>query len=154
MARGRHSTPTQLKVIQGNFRKDRHAHGPRVEIGAPKCPHWLPRSAKRYWAEIAPELEKVGLISVIDSAVFVAHCDSMGRYEDVTRKLKELDALIDKTPQGYQVQSALFTVRNKLWDQVLRSAQEFGLTPAARSKIKDAGQQQLPLGGEDGWDGV
>lgn len=149
--RGRRPEPAQSKVIRGNFRGDRHSHGPQVEIGAPKCPVWLPKSAKRYWKEIAPELQKVGLIALVDSAAFSLHCDSMGRYEEVTRKLQELDSLLDETPQGFMVQSALFTVRNKLWDQVMRSAQEFGLSPAGRSRVKDVKQQSLPL---SGWDDV
>ncbi len=149
MARGRPRTPAQAKVLQGNFRKDRDQHGPKVELNAPKCPAWLPKSAKKYWKDIAPELEKVGLIGLIDTAAFAAHCDSMGRYEDVTRKLKELDDLIDETPNGYQVQSALFTVRNKLWDQVMKSATEFGMSPAARSRVKAETPQQPAM---DGWD--
>lgn len=153
MARGRRPEPAQAKVLKGNFRGDRHSHGPAVPIGAPKCPAWLPKSSKKYWRSIAPELEKAGLISLLDSAAFAAHCDSMGRYEEITRRLQDLDDLIDTTPQGYQVHSALFTIRNKLWEQVLKSGAEFGLSPASRSKVKDVAQQQLPLDG-DGWGSV
>lgn len=149
---GRPNKPAQLHVINGTARKDRHQHGPKVEIGMPDCPVWLPKTAKKYWKQIAPELVKAGLIGVVDGAAFIAHCDSMGKFEEVTRRLKTIEDTLDETPQGYQVQSALFTVRNKLWDQVMKSSNEFGLTPAARSKVKDAGQQQLPLG--DGWGDV
>lgn len=148
---GRRTKPTQLKVVGGTNRKDRDSHGPRVEIKAPKCPVWLPKAAKKYWKDIAPQLVEVGLIGVVDGAAFIAHCDAMGKYEEVTKKLKELEDMVDSTPQGYQVQSVYFTIRNKLWDQVMKSASEFGLSPAARSKVKDAGQQQLPL---DGWSDV
>lgn len=148
---GRKAAPAQSKVIRGNFRKDRDSHGPAVEMGAPKCPAWLPKSAKKYWKELAPELEKVGLIALVDSAMFAAHCDSVGKFEEVTRMLSVVEDLLDETPQGFLVQSALFTVRNKLWDQVKSSSQEFGLSPAGRSKVKEAGQQQLPL---DGWGDV
>ena len=148
----RRAEPAQVKVLKGNFRPDRHAHGPAVPLGAPDCPAWLPRAAKKYWREIAPQLERVGLISLLDSAAFAAHCDSVGKFEEVTRKLKRLEQMLDETPQGYQVQSALFTIRNKLWDQVMKSAQEFGLSPAGRSKIKDVKQQALPFG--DDWDDV
>ena len=150
MARGRRAEPAQAKVLKGNFRGDRHSHGPAVPLGIPKCPVWLPAAAKRYWKEIAPRLEQAGLISLLDGAAFAVHCDSLGKYEEVTRQLKTLEDMLDETPQGYQVQHALFTIRNKLWDQVLRSAQEFGLSPAARSKVKEVAQQQLPLG-NDGW---
>ncbi len=148
---GRRAKPAQVKVIEGNFRKDRHGHGPKVDIKAPVCPTWLPSKAKKYWSEIVPQLEQAGLIGIVDSAAFAAHCDSFGKFEEVTRKLKKLEDMIDETPQQYQVQSVLFQIRNKLWDQVLKSASEFGLSPAARSKVKDTGQQQLPLGG---WDDV
>jgi len=148
---GRRAKPAQSKVIQGNFRKDRDNHGAKVEIKAPPCPTWLPKQAKKYWKDIAPQLVDAGLIGVVDSAAFTAHCDSVGKFEEVTRKLKTIEDTIDKTPQGYQVQSALFTIRNKLWDQVLKSSSEFGLSPAARSKVKNVGQQQLPFGG---WDDV
>ena len=143
---GRKAAPAQSKVLRGNFRKDRDTHGPAVEIELPPCPSWLPNSAKQYWAEIGPQLVKSGLISVVDSAAFSLHCDSMGKYKEVCRQLQGLEDLYDKTPQGFLVQSALFTIRNKLWDQVLKSSSEFGLSPAARSKVRAADQQQLPFG--------
>lgn len=152
MARGRPKTPAQGKVIRGNFRPDRDTHGPVVELGLPECPAWLPRSAKKYWKQIGPELAKQGLIAKIDSALFAAHCDSVGKFEEVTKLLKTIEDTIDKTPQGYQVQSALFTVRNKLWDQIKSSSTEFGLSPAARSRVNASPQQQLPMG--DGWDNL
>lgn len=147
----RNKQPAQAKILKGNFRPDRDSHGPQVTIEAPKAPGWLPKEAKKYWKDIAPELVSLGLISTVDGAAFTMHCDSMGRYKDVCKKIKENgDKLTGSTPQGYAVQSALFTIRNKLWDQVLKSAREFGLTPAGRSVIKSSGQQQLPLGDE--WD--
>lgn len=146
---GRRAEPAQSKILKGNFRQDRHTHGPQVEIKAPPCPAWLPRGAKKYWNDVAPELQKVGLIGIVDTAAFAAHCDSVGKFEEVTKKLKKLDDLMDKTPQGYQVQSALFTIRNKLWDQVMKSATEFGLSPAGRGKVKADSARQPEL---DGWD--
>lgn len=145
MARGRRAAPAQSKVLQGKFRKDRDSHGPAVPTASPKCPAWLPKSGKKYWKEVAPQLVKVGLISEIDGAIFALHCDSAGKYEEVTRRLKELDDLVASTPQGFLVQDVMFTIRNKLWDQVLRSGSEFGLSPAARSKVKASDQQQLPF---------
>lgn len=150
---GRRPEPAQAKVLKGDFRPSRDTHGPRVEMRAPACPVWLPKSAKKYWREIAPQLERCGLIGLVDSAAFAVHCDSVGRYEDVTRKLKSLEQLIDETPQGYHMHSALFTVRNKLWDQVLRSALEFGLTPAGRSKVRPSNQQALPFEDSE-WDAL
>lgn len=153
MGRGRKPEPAQAKVLKGNFRSDRHSHGPQVSIEAPKCPTWLPKSAKKVWKEIAPELERAGLITLLDKTTLAAYCDSAGKFEEVTRRLVSLEQMLDKTPQDYMVQSALFTIRNKLWDQVMKAAQEFGLSPAGRTKVKDTGQQRLPFGGGE-WDDV
>lgn len=149
MSAGRRPKPAQLKVLEGNFRKDRDSHGANEgrPVGLPECPTWLPRSAKKYWNEIGPQLEKAGLISALDQAAFAAHCDSAGKFAEVTKRLKRLDDMMDKTPQNYIVQSALFTIRNKLWDQVMKSASEFGLTPAGAGKVKQPAQGQLDLGG-------
>jgi phage terminase small subunit len=88
---------------------------------------------------------------VLDGDVFAAHCDTLSRFAEVCEKLRDVEQALEETPNGFQVQSAFFTVRSKLIDQLLRSAREFGLTPAARSAIKAPEQAQLPLGG---WDDV
>jgi len=93
-------------------------------------------------------LAAAGLISVIDGDVFAAHCDTTARFAEVCAKLKEIDQVLERTPNDYLVQSALFTVRSKLFDHLIKGAREFGLTPAARSAIKAPEQTQLPL---DGW---
>jgi P27 family predicted phage terminase small subunit len=149
MTAGRRPKPAQLKVLEGNFRKDRDSHGANEQrpIGLPECPKWLPRSAKKYWSEVGPQLEKAGLISLLDQAAFAAHCDSVGKFEEITKKLKRLEDMVDYTPQNYAVQSVYFQIRNKLWDQVMKSANEFGLTPAGASKVKAPPQGQLDLGG-------
>lgn len=151
--RGRKAAPAQSNVIKGTFRSDRQTHGPQVEIAPPPCPKWLPTKAKKHWATLAAELTKVGLISLIDGDVFALHCDSMAKFQEVTEKLKNLDDMLEKTPNEYIVQSALFTIRSKLHEQIVKTAREFGLTPAGRSALKVSGQQQLPLGG-DGWESM
>lgn len=150
---GRHPEPAQAKILKGKFRPDRDTHGAKVEIGLPPCPAWLPRGAKKYWSQLGEQLVAAGLISIVDGDVFAAHCDTVAKFAEVTQKLKRIEDTLDHTPQGYQVQSALFTIRSKLHDQLVKTAREFGLTPSARSGIKDAKQQQLPLGG-DGWDTI
>lgn len=151
MARGRKAAPAQSNVLAGNFRPDRQTHGAKVEIGLPPCPKWLGRSAKKHWNDIGPTLVAAGLIAVVDGDVFAAHCDTAAKFGEVTEKLKSVEDMLDSTPQGYEVQAALFTVRNKLLEQLVKTAREFGMTPSARSSIKSPEQGQLQLGG---WDAV
>lgn len=148
---GRHAGPAQAKVLRGNFRADRQTHGPQVEIALPPCPRWLGKSAKKHWGEIGPALVRAGLLSAIDGDVLAAHCDTLAKFAEVSAKLKSIEDCLDQTPTGYAVQHALFTIRSKLHEQLVKTAREFGMTPAARSGIKEPPQGQLPLGG---WDDV
>lgn len=143
--------PAQVHQLHGTHRGDRHGAGPQVEIKAPPCPNWLPAKAKKYWSEIAPLLEQSGLVSELDMAPLALHCDSMGRYLQVAAKMKTFESLLDETPQGFMVQAALFTVRNKLWDQVMSSSRDFGLSPLGRNKVTP--QMTLPFS-DDGWGSV
>lgn len=152
MARGRKPAPAQTNVISGNFRADRHAHGPSVDIGLPPCPKWLPRRARRHWDEIGSLLEKHGLISVVDGDVFALHCDSVSRYEEICGQLKSIEDFVDHTPQNFEVQAVLVQIRNKLHEQIIKTAREFGLTPSARASLKVQSPQGNLFG--DGWDNV
>ena len=143
--------PTNLKVVQGTNRPHRNNNEPLVSLEVPPCPEYLGKEAKKYWKEISEQLVNVGLIGVVDGALFGLHCDSYGRLIEVSDHLKKMDDMLDQTPNGLEVQSALWQIRNKLWDQVLRSASEFGLSPAARSKLS---MPEKPSEKKGGWSDV
>ena len=64
-------------------------------------------------------------------------------------KLEDIDKWLAKTPNGFEVQAGFVQIRNKLQEQIIKTAREFGLTPAARSSVKVNKQQQLDLLGAD-----
>ena len=133
---GRPRKPTNLKVVQGTTRPDRLTKNePIVPLSIPKCPSFLNAEGKRYWKKTAEQLDEAGLIGSTDGAMFALHCDSFGRYEQISRGLQTLEDLVIETPNGAQQQAALWQIRNKLWEQVQKSATEFGLSPASRCKI-------------------
>ena len=70
-------------------------------------------------------------------------------YETVMEKLVDIDQWVSKTPNGFEVQAAWLQIRNKVQEQIIRTAREFGLTPAARSSVKVNKQQQLDLLGAE-----
>lgn len=139
----------RLKILEGTFRKDRDEGGAwsAKPVGAPECPSWLPRSAKKYWARISEQMAAIGLISLLDEAAFSAHCDSVGKFAEVTKKLKTIEDMVVETPNGLEIQSALFQIRNKLWDQIRSSSTDFGLTPSSGCKIKPQKAEKKTLDG-------
>ena len=147
---GRKRTPDALKIIKGTFRKDQAHDQIEVDVGVPDCPDWLNSEGKKYWSDVAPFLQENNLISVCDLSSFSLHCDSYGLFVEVSKRIENLDSMIDATPQGYEVQSVLVQIRNKLWDQVMKSKDAFGLSPQARSSIKAEPAKEKPKSPFDG----
>lgn len=154
MTAGRPPKPLQEKMLSGSrIRTDRDADAQvanaAVDLGMPPCPGWIRGAAKKHWETLGPKLVQAGLLSVVDGDVFGLHCDNMAAYELVSEKLLKVDDWISKTPNGFEVQAAWLQIRNKLQEMIIKTAREFGLTPAARSSVKVNKQQQLDLLGAD-----
>lgn len=150
MSAGRPPKSLQEKKLSGSrIRDDRDADAQvanaAVDLGMPHCPRWVQGAAKKHWDILGPKLVQAGLLSVVDGDVFGLHCDNMAAYQNVMEKLTNFDKWISKTPNGFEVQAAWLQVRNKLQEQIIKTAREFGLTPASRSTVKVNKQQQLDL---------
>ncbi|EHU2349651.1 phage terminase small subunit P27 family [Acinetobacter baumannii] len=149
---GRPSKPLQEKILSGaRIRPDRDEEAQvanaSVDLGMPPCPSWVKGAAKKHWEVLGPKLVQAGLLSVVDGDVFGLHCDNIAAYEQVCEKLTKFDDWIAKTPNDFVIQSAWLQIRNKLQELIIKTAREFGLTPAARSNVKINKQQQQDLFG-------
>ena len=149
---GRPPKSLQEKIMGGSrIRSDRdedaQVANAAVDLGLPPCPIWLNAKAKKHWDMLGPKLVQAGLLAVVDGDVFGLHCDNMAVYETVMEKLVDIDSWVSKTPNGFEVQAAWLQIRNKVQEQIIRTAREFGLTPAARSNVKINKQQQQELFG-------
>lgn len=147
---GRPPKPLQEKILSGaRIRNDRdedaQVANAAVALGMPNCPAWLNKNAKKHWETLGPALVQAGLLSVVDGDVFGLHCDNMAAYAEAMQRLQEVEKWVAKTPNGFEVQAAWLQIRNKLQEQIIKTAREFGLTPAARSTVKANKQQQLDL---------
>lgn len=149
MARPR--KPSNLKVVQGTNRPHRNNKEPVVVTEVPDCPDYLGKEAKKYWEETARQLVNAGLIGLVDTALFSLHCDSYGRYVEISRKIDTLDRMVSHSPNGMEMQSVWLQIRNKLHDQIIKTGTEFGLSPAARSKINLPAQSEKK---SDGWESI
>ena len=157
--RGPAAKPHELKVLEGN-----RGHRPlnlnetfRPEVGEPNRPRWLGREATKVWKRLAPELLRYNLLSKIDQEGFAMLCQTAGRLEQIERsiagrqaqliseKKEPADALMDRTPNGLLVQSALYQVLNKEQAKLHRLLESFGLRPDARARVTTALRAQMSL---------
>lgn len=133
--RGRKPKPTVLKLIEGNpGRRPIKGAEPKPSSDVPTCPAHLGPSAKAEWKRLARDLNRVGLLTMVDRAALAVYCQSWGRWVEAERKLQQTPPLL-KTPSGYVQQSPWLTIANKERELMARYMAELGLTPSSRSRL-------------------
>ncbi len=96
---------------------------------------FLSEAAKAEWRRLAPELHRLHLLTVLDHAVFAAYCSSFGRWITAEQAL-ETEGLTAKGSTGNNVVHPLIKIATQSARDLCRYADEFGMTPCARAKIR------------------
>lgn len=130
------SKPTNLKLVQGSYRKDRaNPSEPKTKAAIPTCPKELSGDARNEWKRITKELYTLGLITQVDRAAISAYCSAWGMFVESERQIAK-EGAIAYTPNGMPVQSPWLQIRNKSLEQLRSYATEFGMTPSSRTKVQ------------------
>ncbi len=110
---------------------------PLVLSDVPEPPDWLKIYAKIEWRVLAPELHRLGLLTVVDQTAFAAYCQSYARWRSAEELMGESgNTVIEGTgverraPQAIIAQAALADMN--------RFGSQFGLSPSARTSIHAA----------------
>lgn len=124
--------PTKLKVLQGTARKDRMpANEPQPTPIAPEMPKGLDRYAKQCWQRNVPILERLGLLTEADMEMFISYCQAWSRYCHANKRLKK----VLKEADDIEVIRRAEVSVEKAEHSVRLLANEFGLSPASRSRL-------------------
>lgn len=142
---GPRPTPTYLKLLRGNpGRRPINKNEPKPEIPAkqPAPPAWLSAYALEEWKRVAPELWRINLLTKVDVAVFAMYCEAYARWRTAEEALAVMASrdpvmrgLIARSKAGTAMENPLAYISRRAAQEMLRCAGEFGLTPAARSRI-------------------
>lgn len=111
---------------------------PKPEPVRPSCPSWLAKEAKREWRRIAAELEALGLLTRVDRAALAAYCQCYARWVAAEAALRRPDGsmtLTTTTDKGNIIQHPAVGIANKAMAEMRAFLSEFGMTPAARTRI-------------------
>ncbi len=112
----------------------------KPKFTAPDCPSHLHGSARTEWLRIIVFLEKYKLITDIDTAALALYCVAYGRWQDAEERIREIkadggDGLIVKSPNGYPIQNPYLAIANRAMEDCYKYLQQFGLSPAARTRV-------------------
>ena len=147
---GRKKTPDHLKLVKGTAQKCRmNPEAPAANVGVATAPAWLSERAAELFDQISATLLGMGIASPDDQHVLSL---AASRIEEV----EILTAVIEDAGRTYQTEAGLWKARPEvpMRNEAMRHDQsllaEFGLTPAARSKVS-AGKpaEKNPFGALD-----
>lgn len=138
--RGPPPKPTKLKILAGNpGRRRLNESEPQPRAGIPRCPQWLDELARTCWKQIVPELESMGVLTQIDAQALAHYCDTWADWRRARDFLREHgQAYPLKNPDGsvrYLQPFPQVAIARNLLQVLTRYQQEFGMTPASRSRI-------------------
>lgn len=153
--RGPKTLPDNVHRLNGNPSKKNlgAASGPPiVPVEIPNMPSHLDTEARKEWKRISVELEKLGLVSLIDRAALAVYCVAYSRWAKAEKKLKSLDeaGLVEITPNDYKQIGVWLQISNRAVEQMHKFLAEFGMTPSARSRVNVSPQGDLFGGSGNG----
>ena len=131
--------PTNVHILNGNPSKIPAAKlidsiNPLVE--APDMPEFLGTEAQKEWHRITPILLEQGILTKLDRAALAAYCSCYGHWVNA-----ELE-IIRRGESGLYDEAGKMTglLRHSqiAYGDMRKFAQEFGITPVARSRVQIA----------------
>jgi P27 family predicted phage terminase small subunit len=97
--------------------------------------------AKREWSRIVPQLERLGLLTLVDRAALAAYCQSWARLRQAEEILNERGFTMT-TDKGNEIQRPEVSIARNMQQQIRAWAAEFGLTPSSRGRIELPGSDE------------
>lgn len=161
----RHQDDEDLKVARGTKRADRQNNvvsmTPLAEMT--KTPKGLlSRRAKFEYGRVTKALSADGLAAEVDRSLLIAYCNEMARYYNLSKEISEAEEILSGTEQNASNLAkikALTTMiesdgrkRDTALKMSMKLGEMFGLTPAARGKIKVGKKKEKKEGTAEAFD--
>ncbi len=143
MAAGRPPKPTALKLVEGNKGKRAiSSHEPDPEyLNDLTPPARLPDAAKEIWNEIAPALRAAKVLTKLDVHALSMGCIALAQYYQSVQETGG-DLVVETSKGGKQI-NQMVIAQSMFYKQVQGIFAQFGLSPAARTRIAINPQEDL-----------
>jgi P27 family predicted phage terminase small subunit len=132
-ARGIAPRPLELVKALGNPGHIAHLDKKNVHFVplVPPCPDYVDAVGRAEWERLAPQIQRLGLLTSADFAAFACYCVSYSLFVAASTALQD-GVLLNK----YDQQRAEIGIRNGAMKAIKDFAIQFGFTPSARGRIE------------------
>lgn len=139
--RGPAPKPTKMKIVQGTYRADRSAKDEldfdTVKL-LPDPPDYFDAKAREVWIKTTRNLQSSKVLTDVDLDLLASYCHQVSMVEMCAKKIKSTTLLVkfkNKAGAVNEVPNPLIKIYNDALSNCNRLAQQFGLTPSARTRI-------------------
>lgn len=102
----------------------------------PYVPRFLCDEGKKEWRRIVGILVEIGLYTEIDRAALAMYCQAWGRWLTAEARIDESGGPVLVSDRGNPYQNPWQSEANRRYEQMRKALAEFGLSPAARSRVR------------------
>lgn len=149
---GRPPKPTALKLVEGNKGKRAQTkQEPDPEyLNNLSAPSWLTPGAAKVWDEVVPHLRAAKLVTKVDVEMLAMGCNAIAQYRLAALRAGE-NLLISKSGEAGkndgngkgEHMSPWLIIQSMSFKQAMAVFQQFGMSPAARTRIAVNPQGEL-----------
>lgn len=153
MARGPAPTPTNILKQRGSWRADARKDEPAA-TGELICPSSANEKVRTIWNEIVERMKRLQIGGEVDGPLLLELCKTMEEAERIEEILSSEGMFLRVNKRGIErgtkitvsVPHPLLRRRDKVREVIYRLAQQFGFSPASRTRVKkEAKEEADPL---------
>lgn len=135
MARGRKPKPVEIRQREGNPGKRPMPKPVRLSPAEDlTCPTDWPAEAQECWDAVVPTLQQVGILDGVDRMALEALCLQWARAKKAA-KLVQAQGMYAKGASGQMTEHPALATERNAHQQFLRFAEQYALTPVARTRL-------------------
>jgi P27 family predicted phage terminase small subunit len=136
--------PARLKLLRGNPGNQpiRPEPEPIQLASIPDPPDYLLPDAVTEWRRDAPELYRLGLLTLVDVNTLAAYCSAYARWLIAERSIKAIAAhdtkfsgLAARNDNGHIIANPIVGVAARASCEMVKYAMQLGMTPLARTRL-------------------
>lgn len=147
MSRGPQPQPTAMRKLRGNpGKRALNSAEPQAPVGAPEMPDFLSEEAGREWFRLCGELESMRLLHKTDRGMIAQYCEAWAEFKNAVTSLAT-EGLTVEGAHGGVVPNPLILIKNQASARLIKIADRFGLSPAARTRVhtEESHKEEDPL---------
>lgn len=141
--------PIELKVLEGNPGKRKlNKNAPKpMRVLSLKCPSYIGKYGKQVWKNIVSELSRLGMLTEIDQGALELYCRMYQKWRENEDFLIEKGSVFPIKDEKGRIKCLQpmpqVAIAHQSAEYCRKLLAEFGLTPAARSRLSIPIEKQI-----------